>query len=244
MSVSSSLARSLSAFFSAPTYRVYSGPSRWSPAAYENSIFNRMFVVKISNTKEFFIPCLDVKSIVDTIIKSENTSFDITIPIYSSMYTTKRTADSILNTICNCPTLSPVAKVTTSKGLIYYGGNGLIFDKDWKPLCIGGYKAQVIEGEIHMLSKVCYIHPEVFISNDILEKAIIKKLIPFLTMHDTPRGLLSDSKATIIVKDCSNMISTAIPPINNSTLNSDIWDILDKEKDSIACQPMITLENG
>ena len=36
---------------------------------------------------------------------------------------------------------------------------------------------------IHIIKPVCYISPVVFESNDLLSKAIIKKIIPYLSIH-------------------------------------------------------------
>lgn len=67
----------------------------------------------------------------------------------------------------------------TNRDEIYYGANGLLFDKDMNLLFISLIECD-IEGNVIKYKKVkVFIHPLVFYSDGIVEKCLINKVIPY-----------------------------------------------------------------
>ena len=67
----------------------------------------------------------------------------------------------------------------TNKDEIYYGANGLLFDKDMNLLFMILIECD-IEGVAIRYKKVkVFIHPSVFYSDGIVEKCLINKVIPY-----------------------------------------------------------------
>lgn len=91
-----------------------------------------------------------------------------------------RTIRSILKTMLVTPENCRLSAVTSAKGEKYYGGLGIIFDSTMTCILFCTVK-YILEGtEIKMTDPVMYIHPKVFSSNGIVEKNIIKKIIPIV----------------------------------------------------------------
>lgn len=67
----------------------------------------------------------------------------------------------------------------TNKDEVYYGANGLLFDKDMNLLFMSLIECD-IEGVVLRYKKVkVFIHPMVFYSEGIVEKCLINKVIPY-----------------------------------------------------------------
>lgn len=95
--------------------------------------------------------------------------------------------------IRDCFTRTPhyirLRKFVTSKGETYYGGKGILLNKDFKILllCIKRYfkKPDEESYNFHNWEEICYISDRVFENpEDFISKNIIKKIIPiFRTKH-------------------------------------------------------------
>lgn len=69
--------------------------------------------------------------------------------------------------------------VRTNKDEVYYGANGLLFDKDMNLLFMSLIECD-IEGVVIRYKKVkVFIHPLVFYSDGVVEKCLINKVIPY-----------------------------------------------------------------
>ena len=67
----------------------------------------------------------------------------------------------------------------TNKDEVYYGANGLLFDKDMNLLFMSLIECD-IEGVVIRYKKVkVFIHPLVFYSDGTVEKCLINKVIPY-----------------------------------------------------------------
>ena len=91
-----------------------------------------------------------------------------------------RTADSLLRYLAEyssyIDSMYGVAK--TNKEEMYYGANGLLFDKDMNLLFMSVIEGD-IEGQVLVLKKIkVYVHPSVFYSDGTIEKCIINKVLP------------------------------------------------------------------
>lgn len=125
---------------------------------------------------------------------------------------TRRTADSIFKYF-----FSPsrhgysnyvgLKKAETSKGEVYYGAPGLILDHNFEPIVIG-ISEYTGDGVVKKFERhVLKVNPNVFLSDGLLEKAIIKKLIPFYTRYD-----VEGRTVRVEVDNISKYIVKPVPP--------------------------------
>lgn len=153
------------------------------------SPFSKFLITKVDFNQEAFIPIIGLYNFTakmeELIEKEQFTPVTLCYPLYAGKKEEKRTADSILSAICCVSGGTRLNKISTSKGEVYYGGNGVILDKNKHPLLVAGYKASMNWDmkiwEVNGL--VCKVSPEVFINKDILCKAIVSKVIPFFTTN-------------------------------------------------------------
>ena len=108
---------------------------------------------------------------------------DVVIPFvrYDEESPIFRSADTLIRylieTSSNQKNMYHSAK--TNKDEVYYGANGLLFDKDMNLLFMSLIECD-IEGVAIRYKKVkVFIHPSVFYSDGIVEKCLINKVIPY-----------------------------------------------------------------
>ena len=172
------------------------GRDRWynrasvAPNYENNAVFSRFLEVVLPYDGECFIPVLGLSNTISYIQQwfdsvHPTQPVKLSYPLYVGGSGTMRTADSIIQSINRCLGNLRLTNIKTSKGLDYYGGQGLIFDEHWNPLMLCGFIINIdkINRHITVVRPVCYISPVVFESNDILSKAIVKKVIPYISMH-------------------------------------------------------------
>lgn len=173
------------------------------------------------------------------------------LPLYINSIDWKgRTFDGIMKQFFTKVTFNQrLLKVTTPKGEIYYGGLGLVLDEGFSPLLMCGLKARKVITEdndgkevvsIQYYRAICRVSPVVFAEpNKLINKGIIKKLIPLYTTIGTefPSSSLSspDSrKVEVIIDDFNKFFIAPITPSPskcsndtlNKCLNDNIEDIL------------------
>ena len=171
------------------------GENKYQPASIavnyqNNTVFSKFFEVIIPYNGECFIPVLglsetlsNIQDWLDSIDPAQFMKFSY--PLYVGGEETRKTADSIIQSINRCSRNRRLAHIKTCKGLDYYGGQGLIFDELWNPLMVCGFIINVngINKTISIVRPVCYVSPTIFVNGDILSKAIIKKVIPYISLH-------------------------------------------------------------
>ena len=210
----------------------------------DNSIYSRFFEIIVPCEGTCFIPVLGMWATLNLIrYRFEQESpqpIKISYPLYVGAIDTKRTADSIIQSINRCPVNARLCNIKTSKGLDYYGGQGLIFDENWAPLMICGFIIDIgKEGRtIFIKHPICYVSPSVFENNDLLSKAIIKKIIPFISSRgiSIPRVRISSSNVYYGSSDFCNIPVTIKPlgeyfrtPLflnNKEDVSDSIWEFL------------------
>lgn len=117
---------------------------------------------------------------------------------YEEESPTFRSADTLIRylikTISNKKNMYCSAK--TNKDEVYYGANGLLFDKDMNLLFISLIECDIVGHTIKYKKVKVFIHPMVFYSDGIVEKCLINKVIPYslregVTVHEgcRPRGI-------------------------------------------------------
>lgn len=216
----------------------------------EHNVFNRMLVVDVSSD-EVEVPMV-AKAIVehvvtDNLIHSYNTQ-KVVIPLYvNSRNQSRRAADSIVNEFFTRTYFrNRLQRVTTNKGEIYYGNRGIILDKDFKPLILCSIVCKKVEerGMTYMdyYKPIIRVSPEVFLNETgLINKSILKKIIPFYLTHDVGRvntydgkfrsKIPENTKPQILIEDISRFIETpAIPNPNtcsNEALNKLLLDNID-----------------
>lgn len=172
------------------------GGDRWyshasvAPNYENNAVFSKFLEVVLPYDGECFIPVLGLSNTISYIQQwfdsvHPTQPVKLSYPLYVGGSETRRTADSIIQSINRCPSNLRLTNIKTSKGLDYYGGQGLIFDEHWTPLMLCGFIINIdrINRHITIVRPVCYISPVVLGSNDILSKAIVKKVIPYVSMQ-------------------------------------------------------------
>lgn len=223
-----------------------------------NNVFSRSLVVDITGD-DIEIPSI-VRAPCESFIRNNlvysfiQKAERIILPLYTnSNDLNKRTFDSIIKEFfCQVSFNKRLLKVTTAKGETYYGGCGLILDEKFNPLLMCGLKARKVVTEddegIEVVSMqyyraICRVSPVVFTEpNRLINKGIIKKLIPLYTTEDIKFPIsnfgisnsLNSMKAEVVIDDFSKFFITPIAPTPskcsndalNKCLNDNIEDIL------------------
>lgn len=246
------------------------GNNNWYPPAsitvnyQSNTVFSKFFEVIIPYNGECFIPILGlsdtlshIQNWLDTIDPTQFIKFSY--PLYVGGEETRKTADSIIKSINRCSRNRRLAHIKTCKGLDYYGGQGLIFDELWNPFMVCGFIINVdgINKTMSVVRPVCYVSPTVFVNGDILSKAIVKKVIPYISLHGisvhyTYRGMIPFNNTnefrnvTVTIAPIKGFIVSPTKPgtiksldgkpdtIEN--LDNSIWEFLRKNISDLICQ--------
>lgn len=224
---------------------------RWYPQVnhkphYEtNNVFPKFLEVIIPFDGECFIPVLGFEKTINLIQSwfgsvGPTSPMKLSYPLYVGGCDTKRTADSIIQAINKCPASLRLTNIKTSKGLDYYGGSGLILDERWSPMMLCGYIVNIdrLNRNIKVVRPVCYVSPTILESNDIISKALVKKVIPFLSTSNisVPSGLRNMSYLTfnsetfgripVTINYLDRYFVTPRLPRNLENLDEDIWTFL------------------
>lgn len=105
------------------------------------------------------------------------TEVDIALFI-NGLSSEKRTSNSIFKVFTEVNFTKRLMKVITSKGEIYYGGYGIILNRDMNPIFFCTLEGDVTEEGLTYNSAKIYINPSVLLVNNVLEKGLIKTIIP------------------------------------------------------------------
>ena len=197
-----------------------------------HNVYNRLFVIDVSSD-ELEVPVF-AKPAVESVISvklqfphATHTS-KIVIPMYVNTYNQqRRTADSIVSAFFRVDFNQRLQKVTTNKGEVYYGGRGIILDKDFNILLLCTIACKKIEyGDRQVMSyykPIIHVSPQVFLSGEgLIDKSILKKIIPFYLsqnigliytanpdfVSDIPEG----TKPQILIDDVSKLIENPVKP--------------------------------
>ena len=204
-----------------------------------NNIFKKSLIVDLDND-EIEIPVIArtyfEKHIADNLKYSTIMEIKrIILPLYNNTADiTKKTFNSIINQIfAQVNYSSRLQKVITSKGDIYYGGRGIILDKDFTPLllCTLATRKASINGIDKMVfyRPICHISPKVFLEhNNIVSKGIINKIIPYYVNNDIEFPViynnaftknLDNKKVKVVVDNFDKFFIEPVKPTPSSTIN-------------------------
>ena len=217
-----------------------------------NNVFRRSLVIEVNND-EIEIPVI-ARNHFENVV-SANLAYPtimgvkkIILPLYDNAPSQeRRTFDSIMVYLfANVGYGKRLQKITTSKGEVYYGGKGIIFDESYTPLLLCTLTARKVHteegGNIMVYYRpVCHVSPKVFLESDkLINKGIIKKLIPCYTSRDVDFPRISygnfsnnpeDRKVKVIVDNFDKFFIEPIKPtpsaITNDALNECLIDNID-----------------
>ena len=216
-----------------------------------NNVFRKSLVIEINND-EVEIPVIAREHFEELV--SDNMTYStimgikrIILPLYDNTPSQERsTFNSIIaHLFTNVGYGQRLQKITTNKGEVCYGGKGIIFDESYTPLLLCTLTAKSVHTEDNgntmvYYRPVCHVSPKVFLESDkLINKGIIKKLIPYYTNRDInpPRSNynfssnLEDRKVKVIVDDFNKFFIEPIKPTpsacSNDVLNECLIDNMD-----------------
>ena len=213
-----------------------------------NNVFRRSLIIEVNDEVE--IPVIAREHFEDLVLENINYPLAvgtkrIILPLYDNASSQeRRTFDSIIMQMFNNVGFNMrLQKITTSKDEVYYGGKGIIFDESYAPLLLCTLAARKVHTEesgnsMVYYRPVCHVSPKVFLESDkLINKGIIKKLIPFYTSEevrfpDCMFGVNPESKKVkVVVDNFDKFFIEPIKPtpsaITNDALNECLIDNMD-----------------
>ena len=202
-----------------------------------NNVFRRSLVIEI-NDDEVEIPVIAREHFESLVLDKIDYPLvvgtkRIILPLYdNALSQERRTFDSIIMQMFNNVRFDMrLQKITTNKGEVYYGGKGIIFDESYAPLLLCTLTARrghTEEGGNSMVyyRPVCHVSPKVFLeSNKLINKGIIKKLIPLYTSREVsfPNYKFGSNpeskKVKVVVDNFDKFFIEPIKPTPSATTN-------------------------
>ena len=214
-----------------------------------NNVFRRSLIIEV-NDDEVEIPVIAREHFEDLVLEKINYPLAvgtkrIILPLYDNAPSQeRRTFDSIIMQMFNNVGFNMrLQKITTSKDEVYYGGKGIIFDESYAPLLLCTLTARKVHTEesgnsMVYYRPVCHVSPKVFLESDkLINKGIIKKLIPFYTSEEVrfPNCMFGvnpeSKKVKVVVDNFDKFFIEPIKPtpsaITNDALNECLIDNMD-----------------
>ena len=174
-----------------------------------NSVFNLFLRVDISGP-EIDVPLMCKYKVEEGLLSNYNqpdSLKEMAVALFENGYPqSRRTANAIFKTFQMNSNRNRLMKITTSTGEVYYGGNGYILDKDYNLLILYTLHGVMEDRILHYKTGRIYVNPKVFVSKGIVEKGIIKTVIPAFVQE----GIMVDT----------NDIGVTAQDINTTIRNS------------------------
>ena len=215
-----------------------------------NNVFRRSLIIEVNDEVE--IPVIAREHFENLVLDKINYPLAvgtkrIILPLYDNAPSQeRRTFDSIIVQMFNNVGFGTrLQEITTSKGEVYYGGKGIIFDESYTPLLLCTLTARKIhteEGGNSMVyyRPICHVSPKVFLEpNKLINKGIIKKLIPFYTNREVilPEGKFGvnpeSEKVKVVVDNFDKFFIEPIKPTPSATTNDALNECLIDNMDDI-----------
>ena len=213
-----------------------------------NNVFRRSLIIEVNDEME--IPVIAREHFEDLVLEKINYPLAvgtkrIILPLYDNASSQeRRTFDSIIMQMFNNVGFNMrLQKITTSKDEVYYGGKGIIFDESYTPLLLCTLTARKVHtkesgNSMVYYRPVCHVSPKVFLESDkLINKGIIKKLIPFYTSEEVsfPNCMFGvnpeSKKVKVVVDNFDKFFIEPIKPtpsaITNDALNECLIDNMD-----------------
>lgn len=143
-----------------------------------NNVFN--LFLHIDCTGPRIVVPLFCRDYIETIIYLKKDITEVDIALFVNDGTSERkTFNSVIKLFTEVSFSKRLTKIITSKGEIYYGGFGIILDKNMNPIFFCALNEEIDGENLIYKSANIYINPSVFLVDGIIEKGIIKTIIPF-----------------------------------------------------------------
>lgn len=214
-----------------------------------NEVFKKNLIIEVDKD-EIEIPVIVRRHCELEILSSLNISDsnikNIIVPLYdNALYTAKRTFDTIIKYIFTRVKYNArLQRIITGTDKVYYGGNGIILDESYTPLLLCTLLAKVVydkdkkDNSISYHRPICYVNPKVFLEpNDLINKGIIKKIIPYYTNNNIYypidslfRNNLYTNKVKVVIDNFDRFFTEPVKPTStcsNDTLNECLIDNID-----------------
>lgn len=209
-----------------------------------NNVFRRSLIIEVNDdeveipviAREHFESLVSEKINYPSIVGTKR----IILPLYDNAPSQeRRTFNSVIMQMFNNVGFDMrLQKITTSKGEVYYGGKGIIFDESYAPLLLCTLTARKVGNSMVYYRPVCHVSPKVFLESDkLINKGIIKKLIPFYTSKEVslPNCMFGanpeSKKVKVVVDNFDKFFIEPIKPtpsaITNDALNECLIDNMD-----------------
>lgn len=143
--------------------------------------------------------------------------------VYRQMdHTQRRLVRGALSDFNRAYSCNSIASVTMSNGVTYYGLPGAIFDSEFNLLMLMSSMVEIKsdEGTItaHILRHICRVSPVVFQRQEnILEKTIVKKVIPFCASHEVTSDEYLLRNTSFL--NCEEVVGKTISVFIDATIN-------------------------
>lgn len=220
----------------------------------KHDILNGYICTDVNHTGSFEVPMV-ILPYLETILTEPKIKWkQIAMPLYYEGTVLKNTSYAIIKWFFKEIQVGGrrLSKVITKKGEVYYGGNGMIFDRHMKPLVL--YTATVTDmtsvtiphRPVRMKATISAfnvrVSPQVLLKDDMLKKSIISKVIPSLVSKSFQaiRGVVLDKPITpkVIIEDLSEWIKRPAKVGNPQTFKEDMQKFLSREdiiQDIVEC---------
>lgn len=220
----------------------------------KHDILNGYICTDVNHTGSFEVP-MAILPYLETILAQPKIKWkQIAMPLYYEDTIIRNTSYAILKYFFRDTPVSKgrLSKVTTGKGEVYYGGNGMIFDQHMKPLVLytvtvtGMTPITVTHRPTRMKTTISALNvrvsPQVLLKDDMLKKNIISKVIPSLVSRSLAniRGVVLDKPITpkVIIEDLSEWIKRPAKVGSSQTSKEDMQKFLSRKdivQDIIEC---------
>lgn len=220
----------------------------------KHDILNGYICTDVNHTGSFEVP-MAILPYLETILAQPKIKWkQIAMPLYYEDTIIRNTSYTILKYFFRDTPVSNgrLSKVTTGKGEVYYGGNGMIFDQHMKPLVLytvtvtGMTPITVPPRLTRMKATISALNvrvsPQVLLKDDMLKKNIISKVIPSLVSRSFAniRGVVLDKPITpkVIIEDLSEWIKRPAKVGSSQTFKEDMQKFLSRKdivQDIVEC---------
>lgn len=211
----------------------------------KHDILNGYICTDVNHTGSFEVPMAMLPYLEIILAQPKIKWKQIAMPLYYGNTAVKNTSDAIIRWFFSETPVDGkrLSKVTTGKGEVYYGGNGMIFDQHMKPLVLytvtvtGMTPVTVPHRPVKMKATISALNvrvsPKVLLKDDMLKKSIISKAIPSLVSESLSvvRGVVLDKPITpkVIIEDLSDWIKRPAKVGNPQTFKEDMQKFLSRE---------------
>lgn len=221
MTISDSFSNSLNSFFKVTANdAIFRAIPSFGDTYLTNSLFGKFLRVDLSSS-HVEIPVFGknkVEEILEQNIMEIGNVKELNINLFhQSPLGLCKTSNSIFKIICRYLNAFRLVRIKTYQGEVYYGGQGIILDKNKNPILFATIEADIEDGYIKENNVKIYISPSVFSSDNMLEKSIRRQVIPYyleegvyigtynrLVLHQFKLKRYSKTIPEIVIKDISN----------------------------------------